>query len=119
MTTETGSNENYCEDKDILRDVIHNIATQLRQHKIDVPAEVLDNVNTNVRNLYGGDRWYVNRRGESISLRNQKIHADWCRGEHFDYLAKKHGLTIQHIRRIVHCQQALAGRAQKKEHFCL
>jgi hypothetical protein len=55
-----------------------------------------------VRDRWGGDRPYIARRsGDGYSARNDQIRRDYMRGERFELLERRYGLTRRRLMQIV------------------
>jgi Mor family transcriptional regulator len=55
-----------------------------------------------VRDRWGGDRPYIARRaGEGYSARNEQIRRDYLRGERFEFLERRYGLSRRRLMQIV------------------
>lgn len=88
-------------DYDIVTDILHRIG----EHHAKLPARVVQLVEDEVRADYGGERCYVAKRGESarakLADRDNRICADFRRGEHVELLSRRYELSVKRIRQIV------------------
>ncbi|MFK2904567.1 hypothetical protein ISP17_11375 [Dyella ginsengisoli] len=86
---------------DLLSDIFQRLQARMRK----VPNQVIEEVEQEVRDDWGGERVYIPRRGETgrmqMEQRNRAIRADYHRGERAELLARRYGISIKRVRQIV------------------
>ena len=86
---------------DIVRDVLQRVVARIG----DVPANIPLEVEAEIRRDWGGDRPYIAKAGEAGRVLRQRretaIREEHRRGVHPNALARKWGISIRHIQRIV------------------
>lgn len=87
--------------RDILEDIIQRVIE--RWH--EAPANDLMALEEELRRDWGGDRPYIAKSGEAgrieRSRREEAIRAEHRRGERPSLLARRWGISIRHVQRIV------------------
>jgi len=66
--------------------------------------EALDQIEADIRQDWGGDRFYLPRRGEpdrDCGQRNRAIIRDWRNGERVELIARRYGITKRRVWQIV------------------
>lgn len=96
-------------------DVLGEFAHRLAQRIQGISLEIIE-VENEVRRDFGGDRYYIPRKGEDykahLSARNQRIYADWRAGEREPLLARRYNMTERRIRQVIAEQRALAAKVK-------
>lgn len=86
---------------DIVRDILQRVVARLG----DVPANIPLEVEAEIRRDWGGDRPYIAKAGEAgkvqRSQRETAIRAEHQRGVHVNALARKWGIGIRQVQRIL------------------
>lgn len=86
---------------DIITDILTRVATVVPRKA----AEVLHEIEADIRRDWGGDRPYIAKAGESaateMSRRNAAIIRDHQRGERATYLARKYGISRKRVHEIL------------------
>lgn len=86
---------------DIVTDILTRVAAVVPPKK----AEALHDIETAIRQDWGGDRPYIAKAGESadveMSKRNAAILRDYRNGERPTYLARKYGISRKRVHEIV------------------
>lgn len=92
------------QDFDIITDILQRVAGKLGKLPKGAAAAITA-IEVEARNDWGGQRHYIPKIGESgqkqLSQRDASIRADYRRGEHTALLARRHGISERHIRRII------------------
>jgi len=79
-------------------------------------AEIIDQIEAEIRQEWGGERFYLPRTGESDRLaaerdaRNRAILRDWRNGERIELLSRRYGLTRKRIYEIINQSRACLTR---------
>lgn len=85
---------------DILQDIIQRVA-EIQQ----LPGDVAEKIETELRRDFGGERHYIARLGESaarmMAQRNIAIRAQHRAGERVAFLSRRWGLSPCRIRQII------------------
>jgi Mor family transcriptional regulator len=83
---------------------VDDVLRRMREHSL-VPDDVLDRIEQEVRAEYGGERSYIARVGELgqqiRGWRDERIRAEYGRGEHIPLLSRRWHLSERRIRQIV------------------
>lgn len=86
---------------DVIVDVLQRVS-----ESADVPDATLKQVERDARHYWGGARPYIRQAGESprraqASDRASRIRAEHRDGERIPLLARRHGISERHVRRIL------------------
>ena len=94
-------------------DVLGEFAHRLAQRIQGISLEIIE-VENEIRRDYGGDRYYIPRKGEDfkahLSARNQRIYDDWRAGEREPLLARRYNCTERRIRQVIAMKRAEAAK---------
>lgn len=86
-------------------DLLSDIFQRIQDHGRKLTPKIIESVEQEICENWGGERVYIPRQGESGKLqmdaRNRAIRADFHRGEHPELLATRYGLGVKRIRQIV------------------
>lgn len=85
---------------DIVADVLQRIAIRAK-----LPADVLAEIDREIRKDWGGERPYIAKGGErerlQRSVREMTIRAEHRRGDHVGLLARRWGYSVRRIQQII------------------
>lgn len=83
-------------------DFVDDVLRVIRALVPEMSTEQAHQAASAVRDRWGGDRPYIARRaGDGRSMRNDAIRRDYLRGERFELLERRYGLTRRRLIQIV------------------
>jgi Mor family transcriptional regulator len=94
-------------DSDIVSDILRRVVATVPPRIAAQLGLQLTEIEVQVRRDWGGERHYIPRRRDDpaaqqyISTRNAQIRREHHQGERIPLLARRHGLTERHVRRIL------------------
>jgi Mor family transcriptional regulator len=84
-------------------DILHDIEARMIGAGVD--GDTIRRILSEVRRDWAGENTYIARHGEDprviISRRNLALLRDWQRGERVPYLARKYGISVKTVYRII------------------
>jgi Mor family transcriptional regulator len=88
-------------EDDIVADILGRVAATAA-----LPPDVVERIDRDVRRDWGGERPYIARVGEVParnirSARDERVRADYMRGERVVLLARRYGISKRSIQRIL------------------
>jgi Mor family transcriptional regulator len=88
-------------EPDLITDILQRISAAAK-----LPAKLVQRIEQEAREYWGGDRCYIAKAGESprrreASERAALILAEHRRGDHVPLLARRHQISERHVRRIL------------------
>lgn len=94
-------------DADLVSDILRRVVAVAPPRIAEQLGLKLTEIEIQVRQDWGGERHYIARRRDDpaaqqhISRRNAQIRREYQAGERIPLLARRHGLTERHVRRIL------------------
>src|SRR5690606_12281566 len=86
-------------------DIVTDLLQRVTARGVNVPADVAISIEADIRRDWGGDRPYIAKVGEAGRVertrRENAIRADHQRGAHVGAIARKWGISIRHVQRIL------------------
>jgi Mor family transcriptional regulator len=93
-------------------DILHDIEARMIGAGVD--GDTIRRILSEVRRDWAGENAYIARHGEDprviISRRNLALLRDWQRGERVPYLARKYGISVHTVYRIIRTHVARRGK---------
>lgn len=98
-------------EPDVIADILQRITASTK-----VPAKVVQKVEAEARQHWGGDRHYIREVGEAprrreASDRAKRIFAEHRRGDHVALLARRHGMSARRVQQIIKSIKAIQNPA--------